>query len=533
LCASVRKPSRRNLPGFEMRVIYNTCFADPWLNVARELRDRHGLEPVYWIGYEIDDSARLVPAAFANAVYHPIFDAWKGIFPAAIARNNAYSHINIDFIREYSSFELQALKMMDRMDPDCHSFSFSERQRHYRNFIKNWTSCIRLLKPELVISATLPHRVYDYVLYLLCRHLRIPFAMFLHTAFPGRILPLRDICSIGAEIKDAYSDILNGTTDFNLLKSNLSPDILERFQNVQKDYQRGKPAYMDRNESQHRQSANTVALSNKFLTEALRQPGKYFGKKGYVWWGFPTYLKQRNKRIEASRLSIIDYSTHKIKANRLKRKLKKYYDSLAELPDLHEPYVFLPLHYQPEMTSSPTGDIFVDQSLCVELLLKNVPPDWKIYVKEHPAQYQSHGEGQTSRIREFYDDLLKFPNVRLIPFQSDSFDLIANAKAVATITGTVGWEAMVRRKPVLLFSSAWYEDYPGALKISNEEAAREICDFIRNFTYDEKKLLAYLAALEKNSLRAYYFRGLKEKMNQPEKECVENLVVSLIHCIQK
>jgi len=511
-----------------MKVIYNTCFADPWLKVASQLEQKHGLEPVYWIGYEIDDSEKLVPAVFPNAVYHPVFDASKGIFPDRISKHYAQAHINIDFIKDYASYELQALKMMDRMDPDRCSFSFSERQRHYRNLIKNWTSCIDILEPELVISATVPHRVYDYVLYLLCRYLHIPFIMFQHTAFPGRIIPLQEINSIGQAIKNDYDEILHAKPNGNMLKANLAPDILAGYQNVQKDCEMGKPAYVETNKLQHKQSSNIAGLSMKLMSEIFRYPAKFFGRKGFLLQGFPTYLKRKNKSLETSRLNIVQYSFYKIKANKLKRKLENYYDSCTRNPDFSKPYIFLPLHYQPEMTSNPSGDMFVDQFLCVETLAKKIPDDWEIYIKEHPAQFQSHGEGQTSRIKEFYDDLLKFPNIRLMPLNADSFHLISNAKAVATITGTVGWEAMVRGKPVLIFGLSWYENYPGVLKIRNEESAGKIYDFIQKFSFDENKLLSYLAALEKNSLRAYYFRGLKDKMNQSEKECIENLVDSII-----
>lgn len=511
-----------------MKVIYNTCFADPWLKVAKVLEEKHGFAPIYWIGYEIDDSEKLVPTVFPNAIYHSVFDAYKGIFPDRISKHYGLAHINIDFIIDSATYELQALKMMDRMDPDCHSFSFSERQRHYRNFIKNWTTCINILKPELVISATVPHRVYDYVLYLLCHYLHIPFIMFKHTAFPGRIIPLRDIYSIGHEIKDDYDDILNAKPNVNMLKANLARDILEGYQNVQKDYEWGKPAYVETNEFEHKQSSNSVGLSMKLMTDIIHYPAKYFGRKGFLLQGFPTYLKRKNKSIETSRLNITQYSINKIMTNKLKRILENYYDSCTKEPAFNKPYIFLPLHYQPEMTSNPSGDIFVDQFLCVEALVKNIPDNWEIYIKEHPAQFQSHGEGQTSRIKEFYDDLLKFPNIRLVPLTTDSYSLIANAKAVATISGTVGWEAMARRKPVLLFGLSWYENYSGVLKIIKEETVAKIYDFIQNFSFDENNLLSYLAALEKNSFRAYYFRGLKDKMNQSEKECIENLIDSII-----
>ena len=56
-----------------------------------------------------------------------------------------------------------------------------------------------------------------------------------------------------------------------------------------------------------------------------------------------------------------------------------------------------------------------------------------IYVKEHPHQFMSHMQGQTKRIKEFYDDLAAIPRVKLINFRMDSFSLMSNAMAVATV----------------------------------------------------------------------------------------------------
>lgn len=30
------------------RVLYNTCAIDPWINVAKKLKNQNGWEPVYW-----------------------------------------------------------------------------------------------------------------------------------------------------------------------------------------------------------------------------------------------------------------------------------------------------------------------------------------------------------------------------------------------------------------------------------------------------------------------------------------------------
>ena len=65
--------------------------------------------------------------------------------------------------------------------------------------------------------------------------------MFQHTSFPGRIIPLRDIYNIGNEIKDDYDRYYKGNPDFNSLKANLAPEILERYENIKKIMSWAKP----------------------------------------------------------------------------------------------------------------------------------------------------------------------------------------------------------------------------------------------------------------------------------------------------
>ncbi|NOR45862.1 MAG: hypothetical protein GQ534_09780, partial [Candidatus Delongbacteria bacterium] len=161
-----------------MRVIYNTCFADPWIKVAQKLEKDYGFDPVYWNGYDDDNSKQLIPQYFPNAIYHSYYDAWKGIFPSEINSRFTKANLDIDFLRKISTFELQAIKMMDRMDRDRYSFNFTERQRHFRNLIKYWTACINILKPDMIISAVVPHRVFDFVLYLLCKEKNIKYVTF-------------------------------------------------------------------------------------------------------------------------------------------------------------------------------------------------------------------------------------------------------------------------------------------------------------------------------------------------------------------
>jgi capsule polysaccharide export protein KpsC/LpsZ len=129
-------------------------------------------------------------------------------------------------------------------------------------------------------------------------------------------------------------------------------------------------------------------------------------------------------------------------------------------------------------------------------------------------------------MRDMYEDLVKNERIKLISTEEESFELIKHAKAVSTITGTVGWEAMVRRKPVIAFGLGWYENYSkGVLRITNEKSAKDMLNFIENYQYDEHSLLAYLAAVGKNTRLAYYFKYLyKNEVTLVDGESENNIV---------
>lgn len=515
-----------------MNVIYNTCYADPWLQVAISLQREYGFNPVYWNGYHDDNSEDLIKTHFPTALYHRYYDAWKGVFPDPVHSLYAESHIELDFLKKYAYFELQTLKMMDRMDITGHGFSFIERQRHYRNFVKYWSGCIGLLKPELVISAVVPHRVYDYVLYLLCHHHGIPYISFRSSIFKGRIVPLTDVSTIGNIFDAEYKKCYQNASGAKELWTQIDSNIYETYLKVQKSYAEGQPEYMHFHYSTHKKNDGFAALFKTLLSDIRKQKKLYFGSEGQLLKGINYYHKHPLKSIENSRFSFVSYSRLKLKTNNYKKSLKKYYHSKAVVPDYEKPYVILPLHYQPEMTSNPSGDIFVDQMLCVDVLDKHLPPDFTIYVKEHPVQFQAHREGHTSRIKEFYDDLLRYKRVKLVPLNIDSFTLIRNSIAIATVTGTAGWEGMVLGKPVIIFGLAWYEKYSGVLRITDDDSASAIPAFIENYVFDEKNLAAYLAAFDAVAVKAYFYKGLKQKMNQSEQECVENLKKAVIKMLE-
>jgi hypothetical protein len=88
----------------------------------------------------------------------------------------------------------------------------------------------------------------------------------------------------------------------------------------------------------------------------------------------------------------------------------------------------------------------------------------------------------------------------------DTFELIDRCQAVATLTGSVGFQSLLRSKPVLAFGVASYKDHPACYSIESYDdlvsafVAIEDDDIVDHFTDDAIK--DYLLWIEQNSISA-------------------------------
>ena len=79
---------------------------------------------------------------------------------------------------------------------------------------------------------------------------------------------------------------------------------------------------------------------------------------------------------------------------------------LADPPG-ERPYVFYPLHFEPEATTLVHGSYFEDQLTVVKNLARSLPAGWELVVKEH---FYMRGQRRLG----FYRSLLSIPNLRLL-----------------------------------------------------------------------------------------------------------------------
>ena len=119
--------------------------------------------------------------------------------------------------------------------------------------------------------------------------------------------------------------------------------------------------------------------------------------------------------------------------------LRTYRELMISEPALDKKYIYFALHFQPERSTQPEGGFFDQQYLAVSLLATALPSDWRIYVKEHPRQFDVWPPDlrkMYARSDDFYKKLVELGNVSLIDPSFDSEELVEHAQLTGTITGT-------------------------------------------------------------------------------------------------
>ncbi len=187
-------------------------------------------------------------------------------------------------------------------------------------------------------------------------------------------------------------------------------------------------------------------------------------------------------------------------------------------------FVYFPLHLQPEATTNPMGGVFVDQYLALEALVRALPDGWKVVVKENPAQKLA------KRDYGFYEHLAAMPEVHLVSRDVSTFDLIERSEAVATITGTAGWEALFNAKPSIVFGRAFYRDAPGVIAVEDTDSLAAALREIEAGTFaaaTHADIQRFLLALQHVSFHGVVDTAYLRDSDLPLEESIERHAASL------
>ena len=431
------------------------------IDAVRELQKEHRI--IYWTCPHL--RRNVDRREFPNTILHEREDALHGIPPTGFLLD--VPPADPELLHALSETESLVLTMMNK---HFERMGVSERKSLYYYLVAYWDAVLREHRPDAVIFPTIPHSVYDFIVYALAARAGIKTVMMEPIWIGDRVLIMKDYLT-GPNYLFARKN-----ASFGISQGALAPDFAQEYALQLRKGTDPTPVFV-KNIKRRYSGLPLLAIKARSLITSL--------------------IVHKDFSVLA-RLAGFPFK-------RLKQNLRFEYERIAKPPDLSKPFVYLPFHYQPERNSSPQGGVFVDQLYLASILSASLPEGWKIYVKEHPTQWLYRGtEFFSYRFRGYYEALSRIKGVEIVPVKTDTYALTANARAVATITGTAGYEAMLRRKPVLAFGYPWYKGAPGLFEVRDISSCREAMRRIAaGVVFDEEAVLRYLQGLDAGTFHGY------------------------------
>ena len=458
-----------------INLLYASCNQKFWTSIANQLFTEERFIPRFWIGdlSEREHSNNYLPTKqrlnylFPELIIQDLIPSCKDRWVDEVGNLDIEANKIESWVQQIPQYRVHAIKMIERQDV-YYTMDESEKWRFFIKILTRALTIVKTLDVNFFIGGQVPHHISTFSLYLSCKYLDIPTVFFVGTCVPEMVIPFEDV----------FKNNLGNCNSRNVHKGIQSDQLkneLERINSKSHPLRRLRPEY------------NYL----HFVTRILKAYKLFKTTKSY-------YIpKDKNLKRYMSNL---EQSMLKIRDNKRTRSLQTFYESLCAPFDLNSPFVLVALHMQPEATTCPLGGQYVDQLLMVKHLHDNLPNGWSLYVKEHSAQFKSHFDRSIGRSKDFYRYMDGLPNVRLISSELSSFELINKSKAVATVTGTIGWEALVNGIPVLAFGNAWYSSCSGCYEVDSSS--------------DVKKALSEIEKL--NDLRTFDTQGFLSRI---ESEC--------------
>ena len=310
--------------------------------------------------------------------------------------------------------------------------SISDSKDYYYIVVDLLTKYLIEKNINLILFFEIPHLFSDTVCYQIAKEKSIATLILTPSIFPDRFFSLQSI-----EDNGKFPDLLH---EENFDSYSIDPKEEKVWQ-----YMKGVEQYRG-----ELGTLNWQGILMLFVNIISTQPSKILKINLLL-----EYIKRMRKI--ASTLPKWRYPF----SNYFDTRHLDYFETIVEHEnkefDLDLNFVYFPLHLQPEMTTAAIGGQYSDQLLAIEKLSRILPSNYFIFVKENPKQ------GGQMRGQQFFGRLNRIRNVQWLPSWANTHELIDKCQFVATITGTVGWEAICKGKIVLVFGMPWYRNLTGVI----------------------------------------------------------------------
>jgi hypothetical protein len=351
---------------------------------------------------------------------------------------------------------------------------------------------VEQVKPAYVFAPSVGS-LANYFLYLECRYAGIPFYTIGFSRF-GKHFYIGDTLYLGStRIAARFHELRE--------EPSISPRYEEAcrlYASIRRDDPESRPTYASRIRKPGPSfrwalaCARDVALFPARVARVLTRGRRVRGIRN-IWM-------PANSRWNAVRTVWVDLRERFIRTNHQGERL-------TDLRSLVFPYVYFPLHVEPELSLLVFAPQHANQiELCRRIAL-GLPHGVRLLVKEHPSMVPA-------RPRGFYHDLRGLPNVELADSDLSSHAIATHpqCRASVVVSSTAGFEAAMTGCPVVLLAPVQYSLLPGVtLAESVEEAGRHLWALCtasgRVESVDAEQLrLAYLCAVLENARPLDYQR---------------------------
>jgi hypothetical protein len=183
--------------------------------------------------------------------------------------------------------------------------------------------------------------------------------------------------------------------------------------------------------------------------------------------------------------------------------------NLVKNIDLNQKFVYYPLHIEQERSTLIVTPFYTDDIEFIKNIIKSLPIDYTLYVKEHPSQLTRHW-----RDKKVYEELMSIPNVTVIHPHVSSLDLVKNCSLAITKSGTVALEAAFYEKPAITCADFDYTIIPSIERLQSIEELPKLITNCLEKQFDSKILDEYVSFKEKNT---FSFDGTEFEINSAKK----------------
>jgi len=372
-----------------------------------------------------------------------------------VGDNNWY--IPPEILIKLTRVQVIALAMMDRISVDG-DLSYRQRTILFYKYCAYWWDKISKNSIEIFISLTIPHEVFDYICYEMCRCLGVQTVIM----SKSKILGLYHVINQLEDFSEKSSKDSNPVDKMATAVINDYFDLAEKHSLSTSDLQKYK----------EKKSESIRYDKNKYTTAIKKILSAGASLLNGVMYGFNQIENDCMNPVYKSG-NIVFRIYRFLELNSREKEIKYEYDSCVTPPDLNKKYIYFPLHYQPEMTTIPRGDLFYEQNYLVSLIANNLPEDWFIYIKEHRV-FDFRG-----RYRGYYKQLIKNKRVKILPINYSSHSLMKSSMAIASVTGTAVWEGLLQKKLSIVFGYQFYTNLPGIYFVRSEQSLIDAIEDIK------------------------------------------------------